>query len=692
MKRLRIGQVYRTTDTDEEFRVIERTNSQVYLVFFENKTTVIPKAFKTEMIEDRLEEGTIEEIQDPYLKFNLEEETETQKQKTDLYYEVLNSVWKDLKKRALLLDRTGRKQIIEELSESLKLSPNSTRRLLGRFWRGGMSRNSLVPEYKNRGGLQEKGKKRGVKRANQTEGIPITNKERALFERYYQKYYIKKKKSFMTTYNFLIQKEYSRKVKDKSGEITIIPLAPDEKPSYRQFYYWFSKRRDPHEDIYQREGRSTFYNDFKVNGESTLERAYGPAFRYEIDCTHLNITVVSELDREKVIGRPILYSAIDVYTRMVVGFCLSIKNESWETTEETIINIGEDKVEFCKRYGIDIAPEDWPCKHFPKSLFMDNGAAKSPNILQFAHTYHVELEDAESYAPRRKPNIERKHLDFKQIIEEFLPGADPKERKRGQKDPRLDATLTPYELTRQVIRIILYFNHNVIKDYPLDAEMLKAGIEATPAQLWKWGETNGNFFGKESGDLNELRYVLLPQDDRVVSKKGIRFKNHYYIGKSFESLKFLDNNRKEKIHISYDPHNINYIYVKGPEGFLQLEISKTLSSNVLTYDDLEALIPKEEISDKYSKENLIYQLEQENREAARKTTSTLTQRRKELKNISQNRQEYLEETEKEEMNSSKKQTPTPKSGSVSEQQNSYDQDRQAFLERKRLERKNERTD
>jgi len=32
-----------------------------------------------------------------------------------------------------------------------------------------------------------------------------------------------------------------------------------------------------------------------------------------------------------------------------------------------------DKVEFCKKYDIEISEEEWPCKHLPDIIIADRG-------------------------------------------------------------------------------------------------------------------------------------------------------------------------------------------------------------------------------------------------------------------------------------------------------------------------------
>ena len=46
---------------------------------------------------------------------------------------------------------------------------------------------------------------------------------------------------------------------------------------------------------------------------------FGPGSRYQIDATPADVYLLSSINTDKVIGRPVVYAVIDVYSRLVVG-------------------------------------------------------------------------------------------------------------------------------------------------------------------------------------------------------------------------------------------------------------------------------------------------------------------------------------------------------------------------------------
>ena len=108
------------------------------------------------------------------------------------------------------------------------------------------------------------------------------------------------------------------------------------------------------------------------------------------------------------------------------------------------------------------------------------------------------------------------------------PGAIQKEyRKRGDRDYRLDATLTLEEFTKIYINLVLHHNNKVIDKYPMEKEMLLDNVLPIPSKLWNWGIENKK--GRlRTVEREVLRLNILPKGRANVSRAGIKFKGLYY--------------------------------------------------------------------------------------------------------------------------------------------------------------------
>src|SRR5271165_5986720 len=91
----------------------------------------------------------------------------------------------------------------------------------------------------------------------------------------------------------------------------------------------------------------------------------------QIDHTEVDVFLVDETTRKMMDKRPWLTLAIDVFTRMVVGFHLSMDKPSRVSIGLCLLNAVYDKSAWLKENAID-AP--WPVAGLPEALHADNGA------------------------------------------------------------------------------------------------------------------------------------------------------------------------------------------------------------------------------------------------------------------------------------------------------------------------------
>ena len=107
--------------------------------------------------------------------------------------------------------------------------------------------------------------------------------------------------------------------------------------------------------------------------------AFGPGSLYQIDATIVDLYLVSSFNRTCIIGRPVLYLVVDVFSRMIVGMSVLLEGPSWVGAMLALDCAMSDKVSFCAQYGIEITSEQWNCHHLPKAILADRGEFESYN-------------------------------------------------------------------------------------------------------------------------------------------------------------------------------------------------------------------------------------------------------------------------------------------------------------------------
>lgn len=293
----------------------------------------------------------------------------------------------------------------------------------------------------------------------------------------------------------------------------------------------------------------------------------GPGTRFQVDATIADIYLVSSFDRNLIIGRPVIYGIMDVYSRLITGVYVGLEGPSWIGAMMTLDNMTMDKVEFCKQYDIDIDESEWPAHHLPETIIADRGEFEGYGVEQLINNLNVKIENTSPYRGDLKGIVERQFRTINEKIKRKAPGAIQKEfRERGDRDYRLDASLNLEEFTKIIIHLVLNHNQRTIEKYPLEKAMIKEHLTPSPLNLWKWGLSNRKGSLQTVQNRSILRLNLLPKGKARITRAGIKFK-----GLSYGSDKALNDQwylkrKSERIDVVYDPRSMDKIYIPYIDG------------------------------------------------------------------------------------------------------------------------------
>lgn len=572
---IEINSVFKYIDVNKEerIRVIDIMDKFIYIVSLDGATSM-PRKELLDTISQEIEAERLVLLKDPFAKI-IDEKTlsELQISKRNSDWEVILKYWTN--DRQELLEKNSRNTMFDKISQEIGISVPKVKKLFSRYWQRGMNKNALLPDYINSGA---KGKERKLsenkvgrpKKADYNgkvaQGINITDEVKKHIKLVTSKYYrTNNKLSLKEVYTLMLRDFYSDSyIEDK--ELKHRVWDNGRIPTYDQFYYWFKKNEDIKKDITFRESEKEFNLKYRELLSNSKQETDGPGTRFQIDATIADVYLVSDLNRHRVIGRPIVYAIIDVFSRLVTGIYVGLEGPSWLGAMMALDNMICDKVEFCKEYGIDIKEEQWPCKHIPEIIIADRGEFEGYSVENLINNLDVKIENTPPYRGDLKGIVERGFRSLNEKIKHTTPGAIQKEfRKRGDKDYRSDATLTLEDFTKIYINLVLYHNSKVLDKYDIDKEMLEDEILPIPLQLWKWGIENRK--GRlRTVNREILRLNILPSGKASVSKAGIRFKGLYYSSDKAIKEQWFISNKIRSIEIVYDPRNMNKIYIPFDNG------------------------------------------------------------------------------------------------------------------------------
>lgn len=509
-------------------------------------------------LEDCFIKGLAKEVTDDKYEVKYDFElSEKAMKKQQLYSEIIAFILKISPKNEIFYSNL-RKTIINKAIANFNVSESTIKRIVSRYLKNGKVISGLVT-LNNCGG---RGKERKATYKNE-DIVSVDENFRRVFKEGINKYYNNSKKNNIRVCYELTIRDYLKQ-------------NPDAKvPTLKQFYYWHNKivKSDNKTSIIKRRGERIYNQIATPIIGSSLQDAVSSADLYQIDSTILDVYIVSSLNRDLIVGRPVLYVVIDTYSRMVAGINVTIEPfNSYEGVRGALVNAFTNKVKFCEKHGVNIKKQDWNIRCIPNRILADRGELLSKNIENAIINLGIMIQNTPPYRGDMKGIVESFFERIHSLIKPFVEGVvENKFNKieRGELDYRLKANLTLEEITKIIIKCVLFHNNkHVLSHYKSDGLDIENSIAKIPKDIWKYGIMN------KKGLLRELpeeviKINLLPNKEVSVTAKGIKFNKLYYVSAYSLEKEWFHKARLNgsfKIRISYNPVDLTEIYYIKEDG------------------------------------------------------------------------------------------------------------------------------
>uniref|UniRef100_UPI001E4A4C2B hypothetical protein n=1 Tax=Rheinheimera faecalis TaxID=2901141 RepID=UPI001E4A4C2B len=500
-----------------------------------------------------------------------------------------------------------RSKVISLHAKSNKTYVQNIYRVLNLYWKYGQDRNALLPSYKNSGG---RGKSRiagKLKRGSPIQlsspsveapsGVNTTEFDKTLFLKAMKEFGLKGDKVKFSRVYIKMLKEYKHYADEliaaeSESRVALVP-------NYRAFVYWVKKLVPAHTLIRKQTNQGDFDRNKRGLRGSATDHAEVPGSCFELDATVLDVHIVSDFRRNHVLGRPTVYCVVDKTSRMIVGLHVSMEYASWRAGRQALINSFTSKKEYCAGFGIEIEEADWPCHHIPQRLLCDRGEFICKNAEDLAVPLIGHLSIAPPYRPEMKGIVEgRFKILNDKLIHELLGTTKGRNYIRGDRDPRLDATMTLREITKLLIDEVLEHNSSVFKDLAKQStSLIESGLSPTPLNYWNL-HLKAQKHSLSRADEAHVRARLLPTTKVTMTGKGIRLNDQMYYSTDhpdFEAWKVIArNNGSWLLKALIDNDNSSFIYVRleDESGFTRCNLMKESANfahrhlaDILYFDD-----------------------------------------------------------------------------------------------------------
>lgn len=403
-------------------------------------------------------------------------------------------------------------------------------------------------------------------------------------------FYTKHKNSLMTAYTYMLKEKYC----DSTGQLC------EHFPTFNQFRYFYRKTKNYQKYYISREGLKGYQKNYRpLLGDGVQE--YAPAVGVGmLDATICDIYLVNE--DGGVVGRPILTACIDAYSSMCMGYSLT-----WEggvySLKDLMLNVVSDKVELCRKYGIEIGQTDWDCTELPSTIVTDMGREyTSFNFEQIAEL-GIKVINLPAYRPELKGSVEKFFDLLQNTYKDSLKGKGVIEddfQERGGHDYRKDACLTLKEFEKIILRCIIFYNtKRLIENYPYTEDMISSEVKPYANAIWNYGkeQVGANLIPM---DADYLIKVLLPRAEGRFTRQGLKVNGLRYENALYTE-KYLAGG---VVDVAYNPEDASRVWLIENGKFVDFRLIESRYDGK-SFGEVQALKNQQKsIIEHHSKETL----------------------------------------------------------------------------------------
>ncbi|MCG7535804.1 Mu transposase C-terminal domain-containing protein [Pseudoalteromonas sp. OOF1S-7] len=297
-----------------------------------------------------------------------------------------------------------------------------------------------------------------------------------------------------------------------------------------------------------------------------------PAGKFPLDCTQIdhtkpNVILVDDRDRQP-IGRPWVTFAIDIFSRMITGFYLSLEAPSATSVGLCLTQSICRKEKWLMNIGVEAS---WPCWGLMRTVHADNGPDfRSKSLDRACKEYSIALNWRPLGRPDFGGHVERLMRTVKTDLSNLKGTTFTNPEDRGEYDSEGRAVFTFDEFHRWLTVYITKYYHM----------RLHSDLNMSPMAKWE----EGLFFGDEMPmhglpdvieDERRLYLDFLPFKKRTVQRYGIAIDNIHYYHPSIARWIGVDAPTDDnKFFVKYELHQIQYVYFLDPDTHEYLEIPR----------------------------------------------------------------------------------------------------------------------
>ncbi|MEQ8270178.1 Mu transposase C-terminal domain-containing protein [Algiphilus sp.] len=293
----------------------------------------------------------------------------------------------------------------------------------------------------------------------------------------------------------------------------------------------------------------------------TFPDAHWPLQVVQIDHTPVDLMVVDDTHRQS-IGRPWITVAIDVNSRMVTGFLVTLDPPSALSVGLVIAQSMLPKEQWLAERELDL---EWPVWGKPDSIHADNGADfRCAAVTKGCENQLIDIHWRPVKKPRFGAHIERLLGTVAKKLRNLEGATFANVSERGDYDSDGRAQMTMRDLEQWLAHFFLGEYHN----------KRHSGLGLAPLKKFQDGilgskDTLAAGLPAKPADPRALQIDFLPITYRTVQSTGISLEGVRYFGevlRKWVGVVETSSGKSRKFEIRYDPRNMARVLFWDPDS------------------------------------------------------------------------------------------------------------------------------
>lgn len=584
--KLDIGYVIHDMDEDKDYRIIYKANNYIAAILMTERDGKFEiDEFDQGHLQKMINEHLVA-IREPDFKyFDPDTLSEKNKEIYERNRDIVNQIEKEYGPCYFELMTRKPKPLIKELSKKYNIHTKTIYKIVKKYLSSGLSSYSLLSATgKTKSNKKEYTKKMGHHSIMGEIGVPLTSNILEIFDKATKKYLSGREKTYQNVYDWMCATYFVQRIEKedkygKSYEYKLLPI--DQRPTKRQMENYIRKHTTKKQRDIAKTSRREYRNNKRLLVSDNLYNVHGPGDVVEMDEVEMDVSLVSEADPCKTIGRPIVHAMIDIYSRMIIAVSVSLENNSILGLTNCLINLAEDNKMLCHRFGLELKNGLWDINIIPNKIRSDRGSEyRSKEAKRIFRELGITLDLEPPAMGSMKGQVEQLFHQYQTVQNDVLEG-NGLITKRHDSNHNKNAILTLNDIWIFVINQTIAHNMLTMKDYPLTKDMIRKKVHPNPLEIWDYGCTK---FGapRPMIDRKQFEYAIRRPVTAKLSRKGIFWNGLYYYNN--QDIRLLDRiqvlgNTKESFPCRVDERDIGTLWYISDGRIEEAELNTMRNGN-----------------------------------------------------------------------------------------------------------------